>query len=268
MNASSRFVRLSLGTDSLRQAEVIMNQVYPFIPLVQNGTISLDEFKRKLQGFREATRQDFDNYLLRALQTNTEEAKRIPQLGQAHKKIHPKSPLSPNDTVEAAQGYADAHLTRMYSGNEQTVKEVLASLHMQKLELKESNLPAADEIAGEIDMSRAMVAQAYRAFYSGDMVHYRQLVTSLQDQLKEAEIKTSPALEDLKQDSVVVTQPTVSSTSITLSKAWDMYIKEKGQKWRKSEANENKRFFDVLFYVIGDKSVDTISKQDIREALK
>lgn len=47
LNDSTSFVRLSLGTDSRKQAEVIMNQIRPFIPLVQNGTMSLEEFKQK-----------------------------------------------------------------------------------------------------------------------------------------------------------------------------------------------------------------------------
>ncbi|CAA0243321.1 hypothetical protein WDT62_21820 [Klebsiella pneumoniae] len=41
-----------------------MNQIRPFIPLVQNGTMSLEEFKHKIQGYRAATKQDFDEYLL------------------------------------------------------------------------------------------------------------------------------------------------------------------------------------------------------------
>ncbi|MFZ2579044.1 MAG: hypothetical protein WAX30_05615 [Citrobacter portucalensis] len=72
LNDSTTFVRLSLGTDSLKQAEVIMNQIRPFIPLVQNGTMNLDEFKRKMQGYRAATKQDFDNYLLHALERDVE----------------------------------------------------------------------------------------------------------------------------------------------------------------------------------------------------
>lgn len=64
LNDSTSFVRLSLGTDSRKQAEVIMNQIRPFIPLVQNGAMSLEEFKHKMQGYRAATKQDFDEYLL------------------------------------------------------------------------------------------------------------------------------------------------------------------------------------------------------------
>ncbi|BCA40024.1 hypothetical protein KATP_25460 [Kluyvera ascorbata] len=59
-----------------------MNQVYSFIPLVQNGTISLDAFKLKLQGYRSATRKDSDNYLLRTLEMDIEEVTRLPQVVQ------------------------------------------------------------------------------------------------------------------------------------------------------------------------------------------
>jgi hypothetical protein len=47
-----------------------------------------------------------------------------------------------------------------------------------------------------------------------------------------------------------------------------MYVKEKGQSWRTNIANENRRFYDVLIYVVGDKAINLITKQDIREALK
>lgn len=99
LNDSTSFVRLSLGTDSRKQAEVIMNQIRPFIPLVQNGTMSLEEFKRKMQGYRAATKQDFDNYLLHALERDIAEVERLPELGQWHRNIHPNCLLSASDTV-------------------------------------------------------------------------------------------------------------------------------------------------------------------------
>ncbi|CZV95851.1 Uncharacterised protein [Enterobacter cloacae] len=50
LNDSTSFVRLNLGTDSQKQAEVVINQIRPSIPLVQNGTMDIEEFKRKIQG--------------------------------------------------------------------------------------------------------------------------------------------------------------------------------------------------------------------------
>lgn len=38
LNDSTSFVHLSLGTDSQIQAKVIMGQIRPYTPFVQNGT--------------------------------------------------------------------------------------------------------------------------------------------------------------------------------------------------------------------------------------
>lgn len=130
LNDSTSFVRRSPGTDSQKQAKVAMNQIRPYIPLVQNGTKGIEEFKRKIQGYRAATKQDFDSYLLRALEKDVAEVERLPELGHWHKNIFSESPLSASDTVEAAQGYADAHFNRMMAGSEQTGNDVLTSLHM------------------------------------------------------------------------------------------------------------------------------------------
>lgn len=261
INGSSSFIRISLGTDSLKQASLIMNQVYPFIPLVQNGTMGLDAFKRKLQGYRDATKQDFDNYLLRALESDVAEIERIPQLGHWQKAIFPDNPISPTVTVETAQEYAAVHLNRMYSGDDLSAREVLAFLKMQKLEFSTDDISQAKETAAVLDMSRAMVQQAYGAFYSGDLTRYRQLVDTLQSQLRNI-MPESPNNQDHIKD-----QPP-APTAILLSEAWAQYVKDKGQKWRVSIAKENQRFYDVLLYVIGDKPIDMVTKQNIREALK
>lgn len=67
LNDSTSLVRISLGTDSYKQAEILMSQARPFIPLVQNGTMQVAEFKSRLKGFRAATKKDFDGYLLKAV---------------------------------------------------------------------------------------------------------------------------------------------------------------------------------------------------------
>ena len=64
LNDSTRSIPVSLGTDSVKHAEMLMNQVRPFIPLVQNGTMSEEVFKMRLQGFRDATKKDFDELIL------------------------------------------------------------------------------------------------------------------------------------------------------------------------------------------------------------
>lgn len=279
INGSSSFIRISLGTDSLKQASLIMSRVYPFIPLVQNGTMGLDEFKLKLQGYRAATKQDFDNYLLRALHMDINEVKRLPQLGHHHKDMFPDTPLSPSATVEVAKRYADTYLNRMYNGDEMGAKEVLLGLQSDDLlEQRKSGIqtgklmfsgeviPWAKEAAGEIDMNRATVYQAYTAFYSGDLPRYRQLLETLQSQFKAAEHKVSPLAKS--SPTVVSTNSSEpGKTAISLSKAWEGYVKDKGSHWQKSTANENQRFFDVLFHVVGDVPVDKITKQNIYQSL-
>ncbi|HHD7222679.1 TPA: hypothetical protein ACNOHS_003942 [Citrobacter freundii] len=169
-----------------------MNQIRPFISLVQNGTMSLDEFKRKIQGYRAATKQDFDNYLLHALERDVAEVKRLPELGRWHRNMNPDHPLTASDTIEAAQGYSEAHFQRMMNGSDQLANEVLASLQMMKLELSKDDLPLANQVGAAIDMSRATVAQAYEAFFSNDLLRYRQLIATLQAQLEEQKLKSSP----------------------------------------------------------------------------
>ncbi|HDS3409171.1 TPA: DUF3258 domain-containing protein, partial [Citrobacter freundii] len=245
-----------------------MNQIRPFIPLVQNGTMNLDEFKRKMQGYRAATKQDFDNYLLHALERDVDEVKRLPELGQWHRNMNPDHPLTASDTIEAAQGYSEAHFQRMMNGSDQMANEVLASLHMEKLELSKDDLPLANQVGAALDMSRATVAQAYEAFFSNDLLRYRQLIATLQAQLEEQKLKSSPQSIVQANQSLSTEFKDTASQEIKLSEAWTRYVEEKGQKWRASIANENQRFFDVLIYVVGDKPIDRVTKQDIREALK
>lgn len=195
LNDSTSFVRLSLGTDSQKQAEVIMNQIRPFIPLVQNGTMGIEQFKLKIQGYRAATKQDFDNYLLRTLRRDVEEVERLPVLGQCHKKMFPDAPLSASGTVEHARGYADFYFDRMVGGSEQTANEILGTLKLQKLELSKDIFPFAEQVAASLDMSRATVIQAYEAFYSKDIVRYRQLTETLQAQLEQAKLKSEPVVK-------------------------------------------------------------------------
>lgn len=68
VNDSKKFVRLSLNTDSLKQAQVTMSKMAPYIPLVQSGTMSIEEFKAKLNGLKDLTKQDLDTFLLRHLE--------------------------------------------------------------------------------------------------------------------------------------------------------------------------------------------------------
>lgn len=264
LNDSTSLVRLSLGTDSRKQAEVIMNQIRPFIPLVQNGTMSLEEFKRKMQGYRAATKQDFDEYLLNWLKGGLEEAKRLPELGRYHKQITGES-LSPPDTANAARGYANHHLGKMYTGEDMTARMMIASLKKKKLDVEDAVLDQVNSISSQIDMNQALMSQAYEAFYSGDLTRYQQIIDSMGSALQNAIPAVTPAPMEQNKATTAETEP---AHSPRLLEAWNNYIKDKGQKWRKQTANENQRFFDVLYHVVGDIPVDKISKQHIRDALK
>ncbi|WP_244886184.1 tyrosine-type recombinase/integrase [Kluyvera cryocrescens] len=264
LNDSTSFVRLSLGTDSRKQAEVIMNQIRPFIPLVQNGTMSLEEFKHKMQGYRAATKQDFDEYLLNWLRGGLEEAKRLPELGRYHKEITGE-PLSPLDTANEAQGYANSYMGHMYNGNDISARMMTAALKKQMLTINESDLDQVHHIASQIDMNQALMSQAYEAFYSGDLTRYQQIIDSMGSALQNA----TPAVPQapVEQNTAKIVEAEQSHAP-RLLEAWNDYIKDKGQKWRKQTANENHRFFDVLHHVVGDRHVNNVTKQDIRDSLK
>lgn len=264
LNDSTRFIRVSLGTDSLKQAEMLMSQVRPFIPLVQNGTMSVEVFKLRLQGFRDATKKDFDEYLLNWLRGGLEEAKRLPELGRYHKEITGE-PLSPPDTANEAQGYANHHLDKMYSGDDMTARMMIAALKMKKLDVKDADLDQINRVSSQIDMNQALMSQAYEAFYSRDLTRYQQIIDSMGSALQNAVPPVNPA--PVEQNIETITEAATASGP-RLLEAWYDYIKDKGQKWRKQTANENQRFFDVLYHVVGDIPVDKISKQHIREALK
>ena len=264
LNDSTSFVRLSLGTDRQKQTEMIMNQIRPFIPLVQNGTMSLEEFKYKMQGYRAATKQDFDEYLLNWLKGGLEEAKRLPELGRYHKQITGE-PLSPLDTANKAQGYANSYMGHMYNGNDISARMMTAALRKQMLTVNESDLDQVHHIASQIDMNQALMSQAYEAFYSGDLTRYQQIINSMGSALQNAIPAVTPAPMEQNTAATAETEP---AHSPRLLETWSDYIKDKGQHWRKQTASENQRFFDVLYHVVGDIPVDKISKQHIREALK
>ena len=63
------------------------------------------------------------------------------------------------------------------------------------------------------------------------------------------------------EQNTATTAETEPAHSPRLLEAWNDYIKDKGQKWRKQTANENQRFFDVLYHVVGDVPVDSVKKQ-------
>ncbi|WP_221027320.1 tyrosine-type recombinase/integrase [Klebsiella sp. CVUAS 8534.2] len=257
------FFRRSLGTDSLRAVEVTMSRLSPYIPLVQNGSLSVEQFKMHIDGFREATQRDFDTYLLDWLRMGVEEAQRMPGLGRFQRKIDFENVISPAATVTKAKGRADLHLNRVYSGDDSTARMMLAALHQKKVAFSEKNLDQAYEVAGQIDMHQAMLHQAYEAFYSGDIVRYRALFESMQSQLADTEKLKKPVI---KQAVATVEAPEADNTPL-LSDAWRLFVAEKGKTWAITIARENNRFYEVLMHVLGDVPVGSITKQHIRQTL-
>ncbi|EXF40438.1 tyrosine-type recombinase/integrase [Klebsiella pneumoniae] len=257
------FFRRSLGTDSLKAVEVTMSRLSPFIPLVQNGSLSVEQFKMHIDGFREATQRDFDTYLLDWLRMGVEEAQRMPELGRLNKSIFPDAPISASKSVEEAKGQSEALLNRVYSGDDSTARMLLATLHQKKVSFGQRDLDQAYEVAGQIDMHQAMLHQAYEAFYSGDIVRYRALVDSMQSQLADTEKLKKPA----SKQAVVTVDDRDDDTTPLLSEAWKLFVAEKGKTWAITIARENNRFFEVLMHVLGDVSVGSITKQHIRQTL-
>lgn len=257
------FFRRSLGTDSLRAVEVTMSRLSPYIPLVQNGSLSVEQFKMHIDGFREATQRDFDTYLLDWLRMGVEEAQRMPDLGRFQRKIDSETAISPAATVTEAKGRAALHLNRVYSGDDSTARMMLAALHQKKVAFSQKDLDQAYEVAGQIDMHQAMLHQAYEAFYAGDIVRYRALVESMQSQLADTEKRKKTVI---KQAVATVDVPDDDNT-LLLSEAWRLFVAEKGKNWAITIARENHRFYEVLMHVLGDVPVGNITKQHIRQTL-
>lgn len=263
VNDSKKFVRLSLNTDSLKQAQVTMSKMAPYIPLVQSGAMSVEEFKGKLNGMRELTKQDLDTFLLRMLEADILEAESLPVIGKRAKGMG-ETISDPTAAAAAAGEYAKAAQTWLYQGDEGS--ELLIKANFLHQNIDPSSL--AKEISAAsttLDMSKAKLYQAYQAFYDGDFTKYEQLVSSLKSKLPtvSASKQRTPVSDNVTMNAKDKTPP-----AIKLSAAWKMYVTDKGQKWRRSVAGENQRFYEVLLYVVGDIPVDDITKQHIREALR
>lgn len=261
-NDSKKFVRLSLNTDSLKQAQVTMSKMAPYIPLVQSGAMSVDEFKGKLNGMRELTKQDLDTFLLRMLEADIFEAESLPMIGKIAKEIG-ETISDPATAATAAGGYAKAAQTWLYQGDEGSEQLIKANFLHQNIDTSylTSEISAASTT---LDMSKAKLYQAYQAFYDGDFTKYEQLVSSLKSKL----LTVSPSTQRTSiSDRVTEITNDIPSPAIKLSEAWKMYVTDKGQKWRRSVAGENQRFYEVLLHVVGDIPVDSITRKHINQAL-
>lgn len=248
-----------------------MSRMAPYIPLVQSGAMSVESFKAKLNGLKDLTKQDLDTFLLRHLEDDYEEVERLPKLGALTKEYFGGS-IDREATKTEAAGYAQSIMDNMYSGSEFGLEALKYSL--QHRGINPVGLPSEMlDVASQIDMSQAMKLQAYEAFYAGDLLRYRQILDSLKGQIP-ALVTTdnnAPTPTPCKTNKAPRKAPNSSPTTHTavkLSVAWEMYVTDKGQNWRRSVAGENQRFYEILLYVVGDIPVDGITKQHIRESLR
>ncbi|EPG6915413.1 tyrosine-type recombinase/integrase, partial [Klebsiella pneumoniae] len=161
--------------------------------------------------------------------------------------------------------YANSYMGHMYNGNDISARMMTAALRKQMLTVNESDLDQVHHIASQIDMNQALMSQAYEAFYSGDLTRYQQIINSMGSALQNTIPAVTPAPMEQNTATTAETEP---AHCPRLLEAWNDYIKDKGQKWRKQTANENQRFFDVLYHVVGDVPVDSVKKQDLRDSLK
>ncbi|KOC87527.1 tyrosine-type recombinase/integrase [Winslowiella iniecta] len=251
---SGKFFRQSLATDSLKTAQATMSRLSAYIPLVQAGQMSEEDFKLKIVDLKALTKRDLDSLLFRLLETDLKEAERIPQLGSIIRAAG-LGPVNAADTVETAKGYAGAVSDDLINGH--SFSENLIKYNLKHEGFDPDSLPFEVMVAGSRwDMCRAQLYEAYQAFYSKDLPRYQQIIQGLKQALPV--VPEAAELEaDVEEESV----------SILLSEAWAMFVKDKGSHWVRSIEKENKRFFEILIHVVGDQPVTSITKQDIRKTL-
>ena len=115
--------------------------------------------------------------------------------------------------------------------------------------VKDADLDQINRVSSQIDMNQALMSQAYEAFYSRDLTRYQQIIDSMGSALQNAVPPVNPAPVEQNIETITEAAP---APGPRLLEVWSDYIKDKGQKWRKQTANENQRFFDVLYHVVGD----------------
>lgn len=77
----------------------------------------MDEFKAKLNGLKDLTKQDLDTFLLRHLEDDYEEVERLPKLGTLTKQYFGGS-IDREATKNDATGYARATIDNIHSGSD------------------------------------------------------------------------------------------------------------------------------------------------------
>ncbi|EPM8655879.1 tyrosine-type recombinase/integrase [Escherichia coli] len=246
---SGAFFRQSLGTDSLKAVEVTMSRLIPFIPLVQSGVMNVDDFKSRLNGMREMTRDGLNKLLPNVLEITIEDASFSSSNSRYYQRTQPLD-------VQAnhAKAMAEAMRRKMMSIDaEEALK--FWGLDMEYI-IPEDLKPALLENAKKAAYFHDLQFQAINAFSSGDAPRYEQIMDLFSKEKARITAELSPF------------EPSAQTTSLLLSEAWGMFTAEKGKGWAATIANENQRYYDVLIYVVGDLPVYSISKQNIRQTLE
>lgn len=246
---SGTFFRQSLGTDSLKAVEVTMSRLIPFIPLVQSGVMNVDDFKSRLNGMREMTREGLNKLLLNVLEITIEDASFSSSNSRYYQRTQPLD-------VQAnhAKAMAEAMRRKMMSIDQEEALKFwgLDTEYIIPEDLKPALLENAKKAAYFHDLQ----FQAINAFSSGDAPRYEQIMDLFSKEKARITAELSPF------------ELSAQTTSLLLSEAWGMFTVEKGKGWAATIANENQRYYDVLMYVVGDLPVASISKQNIRQTLE
>ncbi|WP_449542933.1 tyrosine-type recombinase/integrase [Enterobacter ludwigii] len=271
---SGAFFRQSLGTDSLKVAEVTMSRLMPYIPLVQSGAMSEEAFKNEIAGVRKASKRDVDQFLVHWLSMNASEAQTIPELGKLHRKMYPDETINAKKSLEQAVGYADWQLQQLHSGEQEFTRLIKGVFKLDNLQPAPEIEPDIEQASSELTMAKAMLYQAYEAFYRGDLLKYRQLTQALVEQA-EAIQRQHPNLpkEPIKPfsfgDYETPQQPEIVESScddgLHLKDAITMYCKEKGAHWGITLSRDNNRYLEVLLAILGNVPVRDVNKQDMRK---
>ncbi|MBF2746841.1 tyrosine-type recombinase/integrase [Enterobacter bugandensis] len=270
---SGAFFRQSLGTDSLKVAEVTMSRLMPYIPLVQSGAMSEEAFKNEIAGVRKASKRDVDKFLVHWLSMNASEAQTIPEIGKLHRKMFPDERINAKKSLEQAAGYADHNLQQLHNGEQEFTRLIKGVLKLDNLQPAPEIEPDIEQASSELTMAKAMLYQAYEAFYRGDLLKYKQLTQALVEQA-EAIQSQHPDLpkEPIKPfafgDYETPQQPEIVESSsddiLRLKDAIKMYCTEKGAHWGVTLSRDNNRYLEVLLAILGNVSVKDITKQDMR----
>ncbi|WP_413728488.1 tyrosine-type recombinase/integrase [Sodalis sp. RH19] len=206
------------------------------------------------------TQTDLDTFLYRCLESDIGEAERITQLGKIARQMGQPIDANHQKSVDEAKGYHDAVVNPLIDGESLTDEAIALILRKQSID-PTGHEQEIEQAAARMDMSRSLLYKAYQDYYSHDIVGYQRTVEQLKKQLpSNRQTANSPFIQAPVQQNKI-------ENKLLLSDAWSMFIKEKGAGWSKPVARENNRHFELLLAVIGEKPVDEVTKQNIRDVV-